>query len=147
MPPMRTTCRQGCRQPRRGTTATEFVIVLPLLIVLCLTSVDFGRFAYAYLALGNASRVGAEVGATRGYSNAAAADWQQQVETAMREDFSAVGGLDPEELVIAIDVTNDAYNLHRVTITATYPFSTVTAWPAIPRPLDMQRTVSFRRFR
>jgi len=132
---------------RSGTTATEFVILLPLLIVLCLTSVDFGRFAYAYLALGNAGRVGAEVGATRGYSAASATAWQQQVETAIREDFSAVGGLDPNQLVIAVDVASDAYGLNRVTVTATYPFSTVVSWPAIPRPLDMQRTVMFRRFR
>jgi hypothetical protein len=132
---------------RRGATAAELAICLPLLILLCLTSVDFGRFAYAYLALGNAGRVGAEVGATRSYSAAGAADWQQAVEAAIREDFSTAGGLDPAQLVVAVDVARDSYGLDRITITTMYPFTTVANWPAVPRPLDIERTVTFRRFR
>jgi Flp pilus assembly protein TadG len=134
-------------QVRSGATATEFAIVLPLLIVLCLTSVDFGRFAYAYIALGNAGRVGAECGATRNYSAASAATWQQLVEDAIREDFTAVAGLDPSHLLTQVDVAEDAYELNRITITVTYPFVTVVAWPTIPQPLEMRRTVMFRRFR
>jgi Flp pilus assembly protein TadG len=143
--------RLGIRPPprsnRTATTAVEFVVVLPLLIVLCLTSVDFGRFAHAYIALGNAGRVGAEYGATRSYSPSTVTAWKQRVEDAMRQDFAAVADIDPNQLVIQIDVTNDAYDLHRTKITATYPFTTVVSWPSIPRPLNMQRTVVFRRFR
>jgi Flp pilus assembly protein TadG len=125
----------------------EFVIVAPLLILLCLTSVDFGRFAHAYIALGNAGRVGAEYGATHSYTTSTAAAWKQQIETAMRQDFSAVADIDPNQLVIQIDVANDSYGLTRATVTAQYPFRTVASWPGIPQPLNMQRTVVFRRFR
>ena len=135
------------RLRQKGATAVEFMCVLPLLIVFCLTSVDFGRFAYAYLALGNAGRAGAEVGATRSYSAGNALARQQQMNAAIREDFSSVGGLDPSQLGIVIEVADDSYSLKRFTITTTYPFSTVISWPGIPRPLDMQRTVTFRRFR
>jgi Flp pilus assembly protein TadG len=121
--------------------------VLPLLILLALTSVDFGRFAYAYLALGNAGRVGSEVGATRSYSTANAAAWRQQVISAVHEDFSSVGGLDSDLLVIDVETTSDAYDLQLVTVTTTYPFSTTITWPGIPRPLNMQRKIAFRRFR
>jgi Flp pilus assembly protein TadG len=139
--------RGSSQDNRKAATAVEFVVLLPLLIVLCLTSVDFGRFAHAYIALGNASRVGAEYAATRSYSPSTVTAWKQRVEDAMRQDFAAVADIDPSQLVIQIDVANDAYDLHRTKITATYPFATVVSWPSIPRPLDMQRTVVFRRFR
>jgi len=139
--------RANNRSQHVGATATEFVVVAPLLIVLCLMSVDFGRFAYAYIAVGNAGRVGAEYGATRSYSASTATTWRQNIETAMRQDFTAVADIDPAQLSIQIDVANDAYGLHRAAITARYPFRTVVAWPGIPQPLDLQRTVVFRRFR
>jgi Flp pilus assembly protein TadG len=135
------------RNKRTAATATEFVVALPLIIMLCLTSVDFGRFAHAYIALGNAGRTGAEYGATQAYSPSTASAWRSRVEDAVRQDFTAIADIDPSQLEIDIDVENDAYGLHRATLTATYPFQTVVAWPTIPRPLDMQRTIAFRRFR
>jgi hypothetical protein len=135
------------RNPRTATTATEFVIVLPLLLVLCLISVDFGRFAHAYIALGNAGRTGAEYGATHSYSAATANAWKLQVEGAVRQDFPAIGDIDPAQLAVEIDVAQDAYGLNRARLTTSYPFETVVTWPMIPRPLAMQRTVVFRRFR
>jgi hypothetical protein len=122
-------------------------VALPLLILLSLTSVDFGRFACAYIALGNADRVGAEYAATRSYSVATAASWERQVSAAIREDFAAAGMLDPDDLVVETDVASDDYGLHRVEITARYPFATVVSWPGIPRPLNLERTIVFRRFR
>jgi Flp pilus assembly protein TadG len=132
---------------RTATAAVEFVIILPLLVVLGLTSVDFGRFAASYLAVGNAARVGAEVAATRNYSTASGSTSQQQVDSAMRAEFALAAGLDPSQLDVSIEVASDAYDLNRFTVTATYPFSTVVTWPGIPRPLAMSRTVTYRRFR
>src|SRR5262245_61969862 len=91
--------RMACRT---GAAATELAIALPLLITLCITSVDFGRFAHAYIALGNAARVGSEFGATRRYDAPNASAWTQRVEAAMREDFYAVGGIEPSLLDIQI---------------------------------------------
>jgi Flp pilus assembly protein TadG len=132
---------------RTGAAAVEFVVILPLLVVLGLTSVDFGRFVSSYLAVGNAARVGAEVAATRSYSTASASTFQQQVDTAMREEFALAAGLDPGQLGVSIEVASDIYDLNRFTVTATYPFSTVVTWPGIPRPLEMSRTITYRRFR
>ena len=139
-------CRKRMRH-RTGATAVELVIALPLLILLCVTSVDFARFAYALIALGNAARVGAEVGATHEYSDSNAQAWRQRIEDAAFEEFSDVGGLDPSKLQVGIDVAPDDYDLTRVTVTTTYSFSTVFQWPTIPRPLDMNAMIVFRRFR
>src|SRR5262245_45298295 len=83
--------RAASRDKRNAAAAVEFVVALPLLIVLCLTSVDFGRFAHAYIALGNAGRAGAEYGATQSYSSSTATAWRLRVEDAVRQDFAAVG--------------------------------------------------------
>lgn len=133
--------------PRTGAVATELAVTLPLLILLCLTTVDLGRFAYAYIAVGNTARVGAEYGATRRYDTAMAATWQQQIAAAMREDFSTTSELDTSLLNIQFQVTPDSYDLDRVCITASYPFTTVIAWPGIPQSIAMQRQLTFRRFR
>jgi Flp pilus assembly protein TadG len=143
----RVTNRPATSNRRSGATAVEFVVVLPLLIGLCLTSLDFGRFAHAYLALGNAGRVGAEYGATHAYSSTTAASWKQRIKEAVQQDFTAIGDIDPTQLDVQVAVTNDSYDLTRTTITTTYPFQTVVSWPTIPRPIMMQRTVAFRRFR
>jgi Flp pilus assembly protein TadG len=43
---------------RRGASATELAIILPLFITIVLSCVDFGRFAYTYIAVSNAARAG-----------------------------------------------------------------------------------------
>jgi Flp pilus assembly protein TadG len=138
--------RQIQRQQRRGATATELAVLLPLLVILCLTSVDFGRFAAAYIALGNATRVGAEQGATRPYSSNSADEDRSLIEAAVRNELAGTSYLDPETLEIEINVEPDAYGLHRVQVTAMYPFHTVVSWPTIPQPVELRRTVVFRRF-
>jgi Flp pilus assembly protein TadG len=49
------TFRQDNRS-RRGAAAVEFALILPLLVTLVLACVDFGQFAYNYIAVTNAAR-------------------------------------------------------------------------------------------
>jgi hypothetical protein len=49
---------------RRGQSLVEFALVLPLLLVLVLGAVDFGRVFFGWVALQNAARVGANYAAT-----------------------------------------------------------------------------------
>jgi Flp pilus assembly protein TadG len=130
-----------------GAAASELAILLPLVILFCLTSLDFGRFSYAYIALGNAGRVGAEYLATREFSSENAAAREQQMVEVMHADFASNGQLDPQQLNISLVVSTDTDGLHRFTVEATYPFRTSVSWPGIPRPLMLQQGISFRRFR
>jgi Flp pilus assembly protein TadG len=132
---------------RRGAAATELVVLLPLLIALSLASVDFGRFCYAHIALGNAARVGAEFGATHRYDAVNAANWTARIESALREEFSEQGGLDPAAIETEMQVEDDSYTLYRVTITARYPFATAVPWPAMPHPIWLSRQIVIRRYR
>ena len=51
-------------QSRRGQAFVEFALVLPLLLVLLLGAIDFGRVFFGWVAVTNASRVAANYAAT-----------------------------------------------------------------------------------
>ena len=139
-----------CFLPTRrmsGATAVEFAVLLPLLMVLCIGTLDFGRFAYAYIAIGNAGRVAAERGATNEYSQSTADLRRAAMEAAGREEIGTAHGMTSSDVSFAIDVLNDDRGLHCVTVTSRYTFVTIVSWPFIPQPLHLERTISFRRFR
>src|SRR3990170_1490137 len=49
----------GAQRSERGAASVEFASTLPLLILILLGTIDFGRFAYAAIAVTNAARTGA----------------------------------------------------------------------------------------
>jgi len=53
------------RPPSRGQALVEFAIVLPLLAVLLVMAIDFGRVFFTYIALENAAREAAAYGAVQ----------------------------------------------------------------------------------
>ena len=53
--------RSTSRTRARGQGLTEFALIVPVVILLLLGIIDFGRAIYAYNTIGNASRVGVRV--------------------------------------------------------------------------------------
>ena len=49
----------GRQLPRRGLAAVELALLLPLLVFLCMATVDFARVIYALVTLQNCARNGA----------------------------------------------------------------------------------------
>src|SRR5271166_4212590 len=88
----------GCL--RRGAAAGELAMVLPVLVMIVLSCVDFGQFAYNYIALGNAVRAGAASGMmwTPPPSNMAA--WQTSIVTAVSNEMSLQPGFVPANLTV-----------------------------------------------
>lgn len=68
----------------RGQALVELLIVLPLLLLMLVAAVEYGRYAYFSIVVGNAARAGVQYGvqtlvtaaATNGMTNAAYADAQ-----------------------------------------------------------------------
>ena len=56
------------RRHRRGAAAVELAMILPVLMTIVLGCVDFGRFAYNYIAVTNAARAGASYAIMNNYS-------------------------------------------------------------------------------
>ena len=94
----RTSPRDG--RARRGAAAVELAVIMPVFLLLTLGFVDFGRFAYAYIAVTNAARAGAGAGITSDYPDTdpstgqALSNWNMKIcnavadELGMSKDFT-----------------------------------------------------------
>ena len=138
---------------RRGAVAVEFAIILPLLVTIVLGCVDFGRFAYSYIALTNAARAGAAVGSMNVYSTSTLGRWTTMVVDAAAEEMSGQTGFDKTKLQVTVTsiADGDALRLKRVQVVARYPFKTIVNWPWLPTgdgaDMMMKRTVVLRSIR
>jgi Flp pilus assembly protein TadG len=142
---------------RRGAVAAELALILPLLVLLVLGTVDFGRFAYTYIAVTNAARAGAGYAIMNPYNinNAAATSaWQSAVLQAARDELSnQVGSGNATNLTISPvpTVTRDANGLNRVKITTQYPFTTIINWQwtglGLPHTLTVSSVIEMRMIR
>ena len=134
---------------RRAAAAVELALILPLFITIVLATVDFGRFAYMYLSVINASRAAAGFASCTPYSAGSLGNWRQAVREAVMDEMSEQRGFDATRLNISTPlVTTEAgTGFRRVQITVTYRFETVVNWPLLPGQFDLGQTVEMRRVR
>src|SRR5262249_45693989 len=134
-------------------------IVTPILLLLVLGCVDYGRFAYSFIAVTNAARAGAGVGIMTQYpdptTGTSLANWQMSVcnavadEVGMKNDFTPAGSGDPngynnsQGLYVQSKCITEANGLWRARITARYPFT----WWGVPGDAQPQTTVVYRAIR
>jgi Flp pilus assembly protein TadG len=135
------------RPARRGTAATEFALVLPLLLLLAFGCCDLGRAIAAYVCVSNSARVGAEYGATHGYTSYTYSAWQSQVAQQATNEAQGSLAFDSTKLAVSVSSVPAASNLYLVTVTTTYPFQMITAWPGLPNQFNVSHSVSMQRFR
>ena len=137
--------------PRRGVAMVELAVVLPLLLLLLLGAIDFGRFAHSYITVTNASRSGAAFGAVNPFTTATQGNWQTQVRDRVTQEMQGVMDADAEfgdaDLAVTAVRSLDAGGLWRIRVEVTYPFEPLVPWPGIPARLDMKRAVEMRGIR
>jgi Flp pilus assembly protein TadG len=109
--------------------------------------VDFGRIAYAYCAVSNASRAGAEYGATHNFTSYTQSSWQSRLQQAITAEMSPLPGFNASQLQVGISTTSDSYGLFRVTVEVQYPFTTIVPWPGIPQSVLLGRITTMRQIR
>jgi Flp pilus assembly protein TadG len=125
----------------------EFALILPLLVTLVLGCVDFGRFAYSYVALTNAAQAGANYATSNSYLAAGASQWTTQVQQEAANEMNQQTGYNSQNLTVSVSTTLEGVALRRVQVTATYPFKTIVNWPGISSNVTMSRTVVMRSIR
>jgi hypothetical protein len=113
-------------------------------VLIVLGCVDFGRFAYTYVAVTNAARAGAGYGAVHPYAANGYAGWQAQVAQAARDEMT---GFDASQIQVTAEAANDSATLWRAQVTVSYPFQTLIPWPGIPSQLTLSRQVAMRNVR
>ncbi|MHB9145145.1 MAG: TadE/TadG family type IV pilus assembly protein [Symbiobacteriia bacterium] len=98
----------------RGQSLVEFALVVPLLLLLVIGIMEFGRAYSANLALQNAAREGARLAIT----GATDANITQRV-------VSSAVGLDSTKLTVTVSPVTRVQGAY-VTVTATYQFQYLT---------------------
>ena len=139
---MRIGTREGRRETRKGVAAVELACLMPVLLLIVLGCIDFGRFAYAYISVTSAARAGAGYGSVHPYTTATFGKWQAAVQQAAAEDASSLPGFDASKMTITTAV--ESGGLWRVQVTAVYEFKTIVSWPGMPADTTMKRTVQMR---
>jgi len=141
------TPRRRNGRARPAAAAAELVVLLPVLLLLVLGALDFGRFAYTYIAVTNAARAGAGYGSANPYTTATFATWQANVQQAVADELNGVPGFNAAQLAVTTNVVSEAGGLWRVEVQASYPFQTLIPWVGIPQNLTLQRQVVQRGIR
>ena len=113
-----------CRKHRRGAALVEFAIVFPILIVLFLAMIEFGRLIMVQQILTNASREGARMAVMDGVTASEV--------TALMDQYCESAGIAGVDVTIDPADPGSAGSGEPVTVTASVLFDQVT-W--LPTPM------------
>jgi Flp pilus assembly protein TadG len=124
--------------PRSGLAVVELALLLPLLCCLFVAAVDYARVFYFDLTLANAARNGAIYGS----QDATKAADTSGIKTIALYDATNL----PTKVVNGVSYplvssSTSGSNPTLVTVTVTYPFTTITNYPGIPHQIILSRTV------
>lgn len=125
---------------RCGAALVEMALILPLLVLLLLICVDFGRFATVHVAVTNAAREGASFGGTHSFTNATYELWKSKMSEAITAEMRGIPAFSKDELTIDERMVLASDQRARVQVKVSYVFRPAVAWPAIPRELKIVRT-------
>lgn len=131
----------------RGVAALEFVIVLPVFMIIVLGAVDWGRVIRVENVLMNAARCGAAYGATHRVTDYIRSDWETRVVARVAEEAAHLPDFDPDLLDASVATSDEPDGSTRISVSVSYPFQMVIDWPGWPGQITLSRTVSMRGYR
>lgn len=131
---------------RRGAVLVEFAILLPVLVAIVLGCVDFGRFAYTYIAVSNAARAGAFFASTQPVDSKTWNAWVLAVQQASVNEMSVNFTASQISVPTPVMVT-DSNGLKTVQVQVSYPFETIVNWPGMPHRMTLRHAVAMRVIR
>ncbi|MGE0529393.1 MAG: TadE family protein [Bdellovibrionales bacterium] len=128
---------------RQASTAVELALILPFLVLFMLGAVDFGRFAYFYLAVTNGARTGAGVGSEHLFTPGTLSRWEGKIREAVIEELAGMPGFEENNVTITLRTTQEADDLWQAAVTVHYPFKTAVNWPTLKTSVELGHTVTF----
>jgi len=129
-----------------GVALVEFAVVLPMLAILLMGIIDFGRYMYDSILAANAARAGVEYGAqnqvtaadSAGQEAAALADAQNLpgLSATPKAPFCMAGGA-----VVLCGTSGASYY---VEVTTTGTWSPIVKWPGLPATVTVNGSATMR---
>lgn len=137
-PEQRAAARRGARRGHddNGQSLVELGVLIPLLLIIVLGAIDFGRAYFAYISVTNAARAGAQYASV---SNANAANPAGITAAAMQETGSF-----SDSPTVTASTSTDSRGKTFAKVTVAYHFNTLFAWPGLPHNVPMTQTVAMR---
>jgi Flp pilus assembly protein TadG len=111
-------------EQEKGAELLEFAFVLPLLLLICLGTIEFGRAYYTYNILAKALRDGARYAATSTTTSTGTLDSNAITKTKNLVVYGNVAGSGPK---IIPDLQTSQVNVVQNVVTATEQYTTVSA--------------------
>jgi len=108
----------------KGAELLEFALVLPLLLLICLGTIEFGRAYYTYNILAKSLRDGARYAATSTTSSTGTLDSNAITNTKNLVVYGNIGGSGSK---IIADLQTSQVNVDQTVVTATEQYTTVSA--------------------
>jgi Flp pilus assembly protein TadG len=132
-----------------GSALVEFAMVLPLLCLILLGAIDFGRVSYAAMALTNAARAGAQYGALSTGKSSDTSGMQTYALASLSLDLtgataSAAQRCECDGTLITCTATCAGKRRIYVTVTTRANFFTITQFPGFPHSLSLVRAAELR---
>ena len=137
----------AARSIHRGAAAVEFALALPILMLLAVGSIDFGRVPYFHQVVANAARTGAETGATHQFTSFTRSTWEAEIEDAVETEMQNIPNFDSSKLTYELTTTTNADGLARIVVEVSYPFETLIDWPGMPHEVQLHKRVEVLQFR
>ena len=139
----------------------EFAIILPALVIIAFGCVDFGRFAYSYIAVTNAARAGASYGIMNNYTSSTYGTWVANITQAAKDEITSQGQgqldaaipgqqANPGNWQVTVSASRESTGLRRVQVLVSYPFYLTPPSRillGIPNPITIERQVEMRLIR
>lgn len=132
---------------RRGASAVEMAVVLPVLLLLGFACVDFGRALSTYFTVSNAARVGADYAATHRVTSFTRNSWSDQIRSDVEAEMAGVQAFDAGKLTVTSDYLAGADGQVQATVTSRYVLTPLVAWPGLPSEYPLERKVVVRQYR
>ena len=121
----------------RGQSLVEFALMAPVLLLLVLGAVDYGRVYYQDVQVIHAARNGAAYASINPPSSNQTGNFQQQLEDAAFTDTN----LAASGATVTGSQGTDASGGQYVEITVQQPFRTLVAWPGLPHQFTLRHMV------
>ncbi len=128
------------RKRERGQALVELAMIAPVLLIIMLGVIDFGRVYFAYVAVTNGARNGADY-ASGGSEAAADLEAIRAAVVADTNDLLDTSSTNPD--VSVVTSTDDQGRLY-ADVTVQYTFTSIFDWPGLPHSVDVERTVRSR---
>lgn len=133
----------------RGQSLAELALILPVLLILVLGAIDFGRLYFAYVSVTNAARNGAQYAS---FNVVQANDEDctdgKCIRLAALADTSNLLNTSSTNPQVTkepcVDGALDDQGRLCVRVRVDYTFDPLVPWPGLPSSVDMSRTVQMR---